>query len=177
MDKVLESLAITIIDDSVKKFYQQIFPIIPNIFLLKSPTSNYFDFINSISDTALLTALKQIDLLSLNSRLKSLLYYDSNSINTCIIFNQKLLMLWLTITIINDIVIKHQTNGSTLLILSPENILRTNVLHGQTQVIDIGILKYKTQISVIQMNKVTSQLLINGSEIEIMDVIKNILTN
>jgi hypothetical protein len=177
MDKVLQVLSTTIIDESVKAFYQQIFTIIPNIYILKSQTTNYFEFINSITDSALLTELKQIDLLSLNLRLKNVLYYESNGLNTNnIIFNQNLLMLWLIISTSNDIVIKNKTNESKLLLLSPENIVKLN--QTQNQIIDIGIVKYKTDIFILQMNTITSQLVINGSSnAEIMDVIKNILTN
>ena len=182
MDKVLQVLSTTIIDESVKAFYQQIFTIIPNIYILKSQTTNYFEFINSITDSALLTELKQIDLLSLNLRLKNVLYYESNGSNTNnIIFNQNLLMLWLIISASNDIVIKNKTNGSKLLLLSPENIVKLNQTQNyqnQNQIIDIGIVKYKTDIFILQMNTITSQLVINGSSnAEIMDVIKNILTN
>ena len=169
MDKVLQALATTIIDESVKTFYQQILPTIPNIYLLKSPTTNYFDFINSFTDSMLLTELKQIDLLELNTRVKNLLYWESNGQ-----FNQNLLMLWLVVSTSNDIVIKHKTNGNKLLILSPDNIIKANQ---SSNVLDIGIIKYKGQISVLQMDRLTTQLTTNGSNVEMMDVIKNILTN
>ena len=48
MEQVLRTLADTIIDDNIKTFYQSIKNIIPNIYLLKSQNTNYFDFINSI---------------------------------------------------------------------------------------------------------------------------------
>jgi hypothetical protein len=182
MDKVLQALSTTIINESAKTFYQQILPIIPNIYFLKSPNPNYFDFINSITDSMLLGELKQIDLLELSIRLKNLLYYESNSSNQSIVFNQSLLMLWLVVSTSSDIVIKHKTNGNKMLLLSPENIIKANQTnqannYQQTQIVDIGIIKYKTQISVLQMDRLTSELITNGSNVQIMDVIKNILTN
>jgi hypothetical protein len=180
MDKVLQALGTTIIDESVKTFYQQVSPLIPSIYLLKSPTTNYFDFINSIADSMLLQELNQIDLIGLNSRLQNLLYYNSVS---GISFNQNLLMLWLVISTSNDIVIKHKTNGNKLLLLSPENIIKsahqaqTNYSTNQINTIDIGIIKYKTQISVLQLDRLSSRLQTNGIDVDIMDVIKNILTN
>jgi len=179
MDKVLQSLSTTIINESAKSFYQQILPTLQNIYLLKSVNTNYFDFINTIADSMLLVELKQIDLLELNLRLKNVLYYESNCLNKTLVFNQNLLMLWLIVSTSNDIVIKHKTNGNKILLLSPENIMKANQGNNyqQTQIVDIGIIKYKTQISVLQMDKLTSELTANGSNVEIMDVIKNILTN
>jgi hypothetical protein len=144
--------------------------------------SGIFDFINSITDSMLLGELKQIDLLELSIRLKNLLYYESNSSNQSIVFNQSLLMLWLVVSTSSDIVIKHKTNGNKMLLLSPENIIKANQTnqannYQQTQIVDIGIIKYKTQISVLQMDRLTSELITNGSNVQIMDVIKNILTN
>lgn len=177
MEQVLLSLSNTIIDESVKNYHKQIQTIIPNVFFLKTNTSNYFDFINSISDSALLSQLKQIDLLSLNSRLKTLLYH----LNSPIKYNQNLLVLWLGISTSNDIVIKHVSNGNKLILLSPDNILKTNQANtnqaNTNQAFDIGIIKYKLQTSVLQMNNQTSQLLINGVDVDIFDIIKNILTN
>jgi hypothetical protein len=65
MEQVLRALTNTIIDDTVKTFYSNIKSIIPNIFLLKSQTTNYFDFINSISDLAHIELLKEFNLSSM----------------------------------------------------------------------------------------------------------------
>jgi hypothetical protein len=178
MDKVLQGLSTTIINETIKSFYQQILAIIPNIYFFKSLNVNYLVFINSITDSILLDEFKQIDLLELNTRLRNLLFYDSNSLNQSIVFNQSLLMLWLIISTSKDIVIKHKTNGNKILLLSPENIIKINQIQEfQNQNIDIGIIRYKSQIYIIKMDRLTSKLTTNNYNVEIMDVIKNILTN
>lgn len=170
MEQVLRVLASTIIDDTVKTFYQTIKNAIPNIHLLKSQTTNYFDFINSMSDLAHLDPLKDFNIFDINLRLNELVHYSSGQ---TVKYNQNLLMLWLCISNTNDIVIKNPTTNNKLLLLSATNINKTVA----TYYFDIGIIKYNTQISVIQMNKQTGALVSNGTEIEIIDVIKNILTN
>jgi hypothetical protein len=170
MEQVLRALTNTIIDDTVKTFYSNIKSIIPNIFLLKSQTTNYFDFINSISDLAHIELLKEFNLSSINVRLNELIYYSSTQTEK---YNQNLLMLWLCISSTSDIVIKNQITNNKLLILSIGNINKTTT----TYFYDVAIIKYNGQISVIQMNKQTGALVSNGTEIEIIDVIKNILTN
>ncbi len=170
MEQVLRSLTNTIIDETVKTFYQTIKTIIPNIYLLKSQTTNYFEFINSISDLAHLDQLKEFNLFDINLRLNELIHYSSDQ---TIRYNQSLLMLWLCISTTNDIVIKNLKTNNKILLLSIKNINKTVT----TYYFDIGIIKYNGQTSVIQMNKQTGSILTNGAEIEIIDVIKNILTN
>ena len=82
-------------------------------------------------------------------------------------------MLWLCISSTNDIVVKNTTTNNKILLLSAAKINKTI----ETYFFDIGIIKYNGQVSVIQMNKQTGVLQSNGTEIEIIDVIKNILTN
>jgi hypothetical protein len=170
MEQVLRALTNTIIDDTGYTFYQSIKGIIPNIYLIKSQTTNYFNFINSISDSVHLDALKEINLININLRLNELIYFSSDP---TISYNQNLLMLWLCISSTNDIVIKNTTTNNKILLLSVAKINKTAELY----FFDIGIVKYGNQVSVIQMNKQTGAVLLNGAEIEIIDVIKNILTN
>jgi hypothetical protein len=82
-------------------------------------------------------------------------------------------MLWLCISSTSDIVIKNSITNNKLLLLSISNINKTTT----TYFFDIGIIKYNGQTTIIQMNKQTGALVSNGIEIEIIDVIKNILTN
>ena len=170
MEQVLRTLSNTIIEDTVKTFYQSIKSLIPNIYLLKYQTTNYFDFINSISDLTHLNPLKEINLVDINLRLNELIYLSSGQ---TIRYNQNLLMLWLCISSTSDIVIKNTTTNNKILLLSISKINKPL----ETYFFDIGIIKYNGQISVIQMNKQTGVLQSNGTEIEIIDVIKNILTN
>ncbi len=170
MEQVLRTLADTIIDDNIKTFYQSIKNIIPNIYLLKSQNTNYFDFINSISDLAHLDQLKEFNLIDINLRLNELIYWSSNQ---TVRYNQNLLMLWLCISSTSDIVIKNSITNNKILLLSISNINKTTT----TYFFDIGIIKYNGQTTIIQMNKQTGALVSNGIEIEIIDVIKNILTN
>ena len=175
MEQVLKTLFDIIIDDTIKTFYESVKNIIPNVFILKNQTTNYFEFINSITDSLALIQLKQIDLLGINSRLQTLLYYSSKV--STITYNQNLIMLYLMISTSKDIVIKNTSNGNKLLLLTIENLINSHEKQHQNEMIDIGIVKYSTQINIIQMNKTSGLLVINGLDVDILDIIKNILTN